>query len=287
MVDMYDSEYTALIYRSPKIKINQDLSINHNIIAIDDASTGELLLAEHVIDGSASMLHYIVGYNKKINNNLCPRNLDGLQNEKSASDKTEKNCFHRVGDTYSLGIVISKINYGCNPNCVVSFEQMDFTYQVPFVIAKIYAIKSIKKDNELTVSYSPYMGHDTRNTDFKCGCDLSLEKRQQIWNICHIISNKFEKECKILTTKFIERYVATPEAKRIVFLHYLASHVGIMFEDSNTPLYVQSKRIGEYEKKDPKVLQKMLDECWSLFCVQYGENTKVDVKEVIGKRFIY
>jgi hypothetical protein len=289
MIQSHDeSEYAQIIYGSPKIEI-QYTEDNYSTKSLDNISTGELLLVEHIVEGSLEMLSYVVGYNKIFFDSLYPRNIDdNIYNEQISVKKTNANCYQRDNNKYSLGIAISKINHNCNPNCIIIFEQIDWTYEIPLVMAKVFAVKAIEKDKEITISYSPFIGHNENKKGiefFKCECKLALNERKRIFDLTHMIADPFIKEDKILSNKFIMNYVNKEETKRRIFKHFLSLNYGILFKNDKTPIYVAGKRIGMHTEIDKRELQLMLNKYWSAFCSQYCVKTKLNTRNIKYKRF--
>ena len=88
---------------------------------------------------------------------------------------------------------ISKINHSCDPNCVISFEGPN---------AFITAIKDIKQDSEITISYIPLpMSLLKRNVQlklqyyFSCQCPLCRKQKEEKIDQMHMLECPICKNC--------------------------------------------------------------------------------------------
>lgn len=271
-------EYTKIIY-SNNVKVDTS-NTEYKMIATNTIKRGDLLLAEHVIEGGIECVMYIVAYNEILNDNLHPRTTDRQIDEIIAREKVSLNAFLRTEGEYCIGTNITKINHNCNPNCIISFEEINWTHGIPLIIAKIYAIRNISDGDEITISYHPSIGHeDTQH--FVCTCARSKETRDKIFKLGHNIVEDDVQESKILTNEFLIKYVDNPSTKHLMFRHYL-TNFGLLFMNKYIIKDVGGKRIGINNMKD--ALKKEIDDKWTLFNAQYCNKQKIKIHKNIKKQ---
>ncbi len=75
---------------------------------------------------------------------------------------------------------ITKINHSCLANSAVYIQTKYTKGNVNINFMEIYAIRPIKKGEQITINYGPETAH---KRDFECTCGKELEERKHIFYV--------------------------------------------------------------------------------------------------------
>lgn len=194
-----NTEYTHLLFSEPVTKVDLNSNNNHqfDVKATRNIEKHEIILVEHILQGSSVLIGNLVRVNEKLYNNLYPRDVnpwtkDTIYDIKDISIVDEKvisNLFQKNPgeDILALGNNISLLNHSCNPNaCIATRPLVHKTHMtIEGVIMAVYAVRRIAKDDSVCISYSPETAHefelyDDSKRGFVCECSKTLEERINI-----------------------------------------------------------------------------------------------------------
>ena len=267
------SEYTGLIYQSDKIQISYDKDDDfYKVVALDDIRAGELLLAEHVVEGSIDMLYFIVAHNQKLRRELYPRRPLEKSEHLITVNKVMANCFGRENGEMNLGVYMSKINANCSPNCIAIFEELPWFVRsrtISFVIGKVFAVANIRKNDEITINYHPKFGHEDNPASYQCSCGRSETERVKIFETCHKVHDIISKMTNYeLPNEVLIVYLQNSTVKQTIFRQHLAKTADIVYIDKNTPVYANHRHTDACIT-DERVAEPMIQGKWRDFSRDY------------------
>jgi hypothetical protein len=177
------------IYNKYLHYIHSDISFIYHrsqisTIATNDISIGTLLMLEEGLIGTSNQIVKKMKNNEELNNLLYPRdNIDNLM------EKYNHNAFEWDKKTYALFYTISRLNHSCDPNLCVS----EVKIQKKDCFA-LFAIKDIKANEELCISYGWDIGHvNSKIFNWKCDCNLTDKERKIIFNKGQALTDQFLK----------------------------------------------------------------------------------------------
>jgi hypothetical protein len=91
-----------------------------------------------------------------------------------ASAKIKSNIFETKSG-YMLGNDFSSFNHSCQSNCVAIFD-------CTRPIGNVFSVKTIKKGEELSISYNGNIGHEM-GSPFECACKANEFEREKRFNV--------------------------------------------------------------------------------------------------------
>ncbi len=124
-------------------------------------------------------------------------------------------------DEFLIGDQISKFNHSCNPNAISIIADKAEWQGITIHYVAVYAIKPILVGEEILISYKKDVGHGPSVWNFNCPCNLTPEKRQQIWNINDQLGIKLRNEYSLNISKLLMPYETSEKFKNIIKNTYL------------------------------------------------------------------
>ncbi len=244
--DELPNEYIKPIYVHPSIKIIGENNYK-SMVAIEDIKCGEVLIVEHVYGGTTANCCLILEYNKYLFNSYHPRitrHSETTNKLEHTIKKLELNCYGLDKDRI-ITDMLKYMNHSCIPNSSVHIREKYNTNDTFIVFMELISIKLIKKGSEITSSYGPETSH---KRDFECKCGKELPEREKIFNIIHSLGRTFSKSNEKFTKKIIYDYLETPESKKILLNHYLATK----------GIYLNNDTIAAYTKDGLKLINDII-----------------------------
>jgi hypothetical protein len=240
-------EYIKPIYVHSSIEILNENNFR-SMKASENIKTGELLIIEHVYGGSTGNCHLILEQNKYLFNGYHPRissHSKTTDRAKHAVKKLFLNCYGYDDNNKIITDNLRLMNHSCDPNCTVYIQEKYKTNDTHTLFMELYAVRPIKKGEEITSSYGPETSH---NRDFECKCGKELPERNKIFNIIVALGGIFSDQNNNRIRKIICEYLDTPESKKILLNHYLVTK----------GIYMNGGTIVAYTKEGLKLINDII-----------------------------
>lgn len=268
VIDSIFDEYTADVYRSPAIVI-QDENNFKSIKAVEDIKSGELLLIEHAYSNIPGACKLIIQYNEYLFDQYHPRttkfkdtvDMDKTVVAEMVGEKFAHNCFGLDEKKYTITSTITKINHSCDPNCAVQINEKYNTEDTETVFMEMFAVRNISKGTELTISYGPVTSHER---DFVCDCGKTLEVRTKYFNVISNITTYFSHNNNDMIREKICSYLKTSKAKKILLNHYL----------SNCGIFVNNGIINAYTIKGMDLINDIINAFMNIDPTKFNDEIK-------------
>ncbi|MEM3062371.1 MAG: SET domain-containing protein-lysine N-methyltransferase [Nitrososphaerota archaeon] len=244
-------EYMTVVHKHPALTVCEENNFKY-VKVTEDIKFGELLLVEHVYASDNNICYLIVRYNEYLFDQYHPRKvkfadavkLDENEISVMVSEKISHNCFGFGENSKLITDTITKLNHSCDQNCAVYINVSYKIEETNVVFMELYAIKNIKKDSEITISYGPETSH---KRDFVCNCGKSLNQRKKHFNIVSRLASSLSRNINNEVRVKIYNYLHSTKARRILMNHYLA----------NNGIIVNNNNIAAYTKNGMKMINKL------------------------------
>jgi len=233
--------YMSVVYKHPAIEVQGDDHYKM-IVATHDIQVGELLIIEHVFHNTELICEVIIQHNEYLFNQYHPRKIKWSDSIENIQDIRHEKFLHNAFNLNKKCIItdlITKMNHSCDPNCCIYIHTSgndtrpssngSITFDT-IVFAEIYALQTIPKGYEITLSYSPTTGHSNVR-DFICKCGRTLDQRKTYTNtVKEMIKLICMKSPRKEIIAKISAYLKTVTAKKILTYQALANS-GIFIND--------------------------------------------------------
>ena len=193
---------------------------NFLVVAKKPFKKGALLMLEHSFSGSPKVCADYILNDTDLMKILYPRvKLPDETEPDFSSRKLLSNSF-RSGITeggFMFGKDVSLFNHHCIPNAATWQVPMDETYPMTFTL--VYAIRDIKKTEQVYIHYGNGIGHtQVKAHDFRCPCGQGQETPLDLPLVESIHKSKRD---NIIRT-YIKPYMNTSEGIALQFLQHMA-----------------------------------------------------------------
>lgn len=198
-------QYTNTVYQNPGVDIR--FIVDYGCIKANrKIFRGDLILVEQVLAArDATSIVNIVSQNDSLFIDLCPRKTDELKNVGNAANKVASNMF-RTNDVYALGRTISMINHSCTPNSLCTFTHFK-GFDIPITFIIIYAINDINAEDEVSIMYSPSVGHvENDYHNFTCNCTKTTTQRETTIRVLSNLANNEKSNMFKIHREIIKQY---------------------------------------------------------------------------------
>lgn len=224
-------EYISLVYKHPSVIICEENNYKY-VKIMDDIKFGELLIIEHTYANNTDVCRLLIENNEFLFNQYHPRISTYTETADKfihATKKLKDNCFGMDNGDKIITSTITMLNCSCDPNCAVHIQEKYNLGNTHIIFMELFAVRSIKKNTELTICYGPETAH---KRDFNCDCGKSLEERIKIFATVMGLSKTLSSTNSNIIKEKIYKYLETNSAKKILLNHYLTTK-GI-FMNKNT-----------------------------------------------------